>query len=107
MKHEGECLQSLIHNSMQKGKTKAWLLAVDALVSLLNASVFRCYILMYVSFSSHFEVHQNPLPILTNTVHYQFMMILDHVFQNGTASANCRLQVMPSSENLIRKMIFF
>lgn len=23
MKHEGECLQSLIHNSMQKGKTKA------------------------------------------------------------------------------------
>lgn len=35
------------------------------------------------------------------------MMILDHLFQNGTASAKCRLQVMPSSENLICKMSFF
>lgn len=35
------------------------------------------------------------------------MMLLDHLFQNGIASANCRLQVMPSSGNLICKMIFF
>lgn len=34
------------------------------------------------------------------------MMMLHHLFQNGTASANCRLQAMPSSENLIRKIIF-
>lgn len=34
-------------------------------------------------------------------------MILDHIFQNGTASANCRLQVMPSSEKSDSQLIFF
>lgn len=33
-------------------------------------------------------------------------MILDHIFQNGTASANCRLQVMPSSEKSDSQLIF-
>lgn len=82
------------------------MLAVDALIYLLNTNIFRCYIPMYVSFISHLTVNWNPLPILTNIVHDQFMMLLDHLFQNGIASANCRLQVMPSSGNLICKMIF-
>lgn len=90
----------------RKKKNKAWLFTVDALIELLNTNIFRCYILMYVSFSSHFTINWNSWPRLTNTVHYQLMMILDHLFQNGAASANCRLQVMLSSENLICKIFF-
>lgn len=88
----------------RKQKNKAWLLAIDVLIDLLNTNRLRCYIRMYVSFSSHFTVNWNPWARMTNTVHYQLMMIWDHRFQNGMASANCSL---PSSENLICKMVFF
>lgn len=91
---------------MQKEKSKAELLAVDTLIYLLNMNVFRCYILMYVSFILRFAENGNPLPILTNTVHYQFSTILDHIFQNGIAPANYRLQVMPSSETSDSQLIF-
>ena len=46
------------------------------------------------------------MPILTNTFRYQFMTILDRLFQNGTASADYRLQVVSSSENLISQNDF-
>lgn len=51
-----------------------------------------------VSLISHLSVNGNPLPILINTVYDQFMRISYHSFQHGAASANCRLQVMPSPE---------